>query len=404
MAYKFEDELRERAGRFVEALTEAGIEAAIVPGSFRDYTVKVSVSRSGHAFGHVNLYYSPKKDQFSLKAHELRDKTIVPDLQACWDLPSAPSTTGPAGGPVPTGYHIYVDGSCLDEDVGYGLVVLKDGQVIEEMHGPVEEDAVQGMRQVAGELRAVYEAIDWCRDHNVSEVSLFYDYEGIEKWATGEWRANKPATRAYAQAASEWPIVVHWHKVDSHAGNRWNELADQLAKRGASQQQPAAATQKERDPLSEAREKAGQFVEFLVQRGIAASFQGIVNDQFARVIIGSKQGYLDVYNTRGRPVSDAYIHGFRDPSLKDEVEGLWQEFFFGGGEKPPADDFLSRASYYYEILKPYCDCEFDFIDLARELHGACEQAGYPSVDTEAIRLDFGELEAIYFDLEGGRES
>ena len=83
---------------------------------------------------------------------------------------------------------------------------------------------------------------------------------------------------------------------------------------------------------------------------------------------------------------------------------MWQEFFFGSGEKPSRDDFLRNASYYYEILKPYRDCEFDFIDLARALHGACEQAGYPSIDTEAVRLDFGELEAIYFHLKGGRGS
>jgi len=285
----------------------------------------------------------------------------------------------------------------------YGLVVLKDGQFIDELYGPVEDEAVQGMRQVAGELRAVQEAIAWCREHSVAEVSLFYDYGGIEKWATGEWRANKPATRAYARAAGKWPVVVHWHKVESHTGNRWNDYADQLAKRGAMQHEPA--TQEERDPLSEAHDKASQFVEFLVQRGIAASFQGLVNDQFVRVVIGSKQGYLDAYNTRKRPVSDPYLHGFRDPSLKDEVESLWQEFFFGSrDEKPPRDDCLRKASYYYEILRPYRDCEFDFIDLARALHCACEQVGYPSIDAEAVRLDFGELEAIYFDLKGGRGS
>ena len=253
MAYKFEDELRDRAGRFVEALTEAGIEAAIVPGSFRDYTVKVSVSRSGRMFGHVNLYYSPKKDLFSLKTHELRDKAIVPNLQACWDRPTAPV-------PTPAGCQIYVDGSCLDKDVGYGLVVLKDGEVADELCGPVEKDAVQGMRQVAGELRAVQEAIAWCREHGVAKVSLFYDYEGIEKWATGEWRANKPATRAYARMAGEWPVVIHWHKVESHTGDRWNDHADQLAKRGAMHQR---AGQEEQDPLGEAREKASEFVELL---------------------------------------------------------------------------------------------------------------------------------------------
>jgi viroplasmin and RNaseH domain-containing protein len=401
MRYRHEGELRQRAERFIEALAQAGIEAAIIPGSFREYSVKVAISRRGHSFGPAIIYYRPKKDSFTMRTHELKDVSIAPELQACWDRPTAPV-------PAQTGYQVYVDGSCLDEDVGYGLVVLQDGEVVDELCGPVEEDAVQGMRQVAGELRAVQEAIAWCRERSVAEVSLFYDYEGIEKWATGEWRANKPATRAYARTAQDWPIVVHWHKVESHTGNRWNDHADQLAKRGAMQQragQDEQEGQEEQDPLSEARDKASQFVEFLVQRGVAASFQGLVNDQFVRVVIGSKQGFLDVYNTRKRPVSDPYLHGFRDPSLKDKVAGLWQEFFLGHREgQSPRDDFLGHASYCYEILRPYRDYEFDFIDLARALHGACEQVGYPSIDTEAVRLDFGELEAIYFYLKGGRGS
>jgi hypothetical protein len=233
---------------------------------------------------------------------------------------------------------------------------------------------------------------------------LFYDYKGIEKWATGEWRAKKPVTQAYAQESSEWSIVIHWHKVESHTGNRWNDYADQLAKRGAMQQRTDQDEQEAQDPLSEVREKAGEFVEFLMRRDVAASFQGVVNDQFSRVVIGTGQGYLDVYNTRKRLISDPYLHGFRDLSLKNEIESLWQEFFFGNEMSSSGDDFLREASYYYEILKPYHDCEFDFIDLARALCSACEKAGYSSIDTEAIRFDFEALEAIYSDLKGGIES
>lgn len=393
MQHRHEGELRQRAERFIAALNQAGIEGTIMPDSFREYSVKLAISRGGHPFGPAIIYYSPKKHSYTMRTHELKDTSIVPELQACWHRPTEPVSA-------PTGYQIYVDGSCLNEDIGYGLVVLQDGQIVDELCGPVQNEAVQGMRQVAGELQAVHHAIAWCQEHGVEEVSLFYDYEGIEKWATGEWKTHKPATRAYARAAQDWSIVVHWHKVESHTGNRWNNYADQLAKRGAMQLRAGQVEQEEQDALSEARKKACEFVEFLGQRDVPASFRGIVNDQFARVIVGSKQGYLDVYNTRKRPVSDPYLHGFRDPSLEDKVKSWWQKFFFGSGEGPPRDDFLGKASYYYEILKPYHDCEFDFIDLARALHGACEHAGYPSIDIEAIRLYFGELEAIYLDLKG----
>ncbi|MBE9478877.1 MAG: hypothetical protein IMY80_02845 [Chloroflexi bacterium] len=253
---------------------------------------------------------------------------------------------------------------------------------------------------MAGELRAVQEAIAWCREHSVAEVSLFYDYEGIEKWATGEWRANKPATRAYARMAQDWPIVVHWHKVESHTGNRWNDHADQLAKRGASQRQQVP--QDEQDHLDEVYDKTSGFVEFLVQRGIASSFRGLINNQFARVIIGSKQGIFDVYNSRKRPISDPYAHSFQDPSLKSQIEGLWQEFLYGSkeDESPEGGDLLRQASYYYEILKPYRECEFDFVDLAEAVHKVCIEIGCPANDVETTRYDFAQLERLYVSLKG----
>ena len=58
------------------------------------------------------------------------------------------------------GYHIYVDGSKLNGSVGYGIVILKDGIVVEEMHDTVPECDVQGTNQVAGELYAVRRAIE----------------------------------------------------------------------------------------------------------------------------------------------------------------------------------------------------------------------------------------------------
>jgi len=398
MRYKYEDELRQRAERFIEHLARAGIKGAIIPASFREYSVKVAISRKSRYFGPAIVYYSPKKDIFTMRTRELKDDSITPELHTCWDRSSPAGRTDTMPQTVPTGYQIYVDGSCLDEAVGYGLVVLKNGQVVDEMYGSVNEEAVQGTRQVAGELRAAQEAISWCQTHNVPEVSLFYDYEGIEKWATGEWRANKPATRAYAQAAQEWPVVVHWHKVDSHTGNRWNDYADQLAKRGASQQVP----QEEQDPLDKVYDKTSGFVEFLVQRGIVSSFRGLINNQFVRVIIGSKQGIFDVYNSRKRPISDPYAHSFRDQSLKNQIKGLWQEFLYGSKENefPKDGDLLRQALYYYEILKPYRECEFDFVDLAEAVHKVCIEIGCPANGVETTRYDFAQLERLYVSLKG----
>lgn len=394
MAYKCEDKLRKRADRFIKVLRQHNIQGRIVPNSFRDYMVKVSVIRSGHVFGNVNLYYSPKKDRFTLRTYELEDKSIVPDLETCWHYPSSLGASAEVSNR--NRYHIYVDGSCFGGPVGYGLVILKDDRVVDELWGTVEDDALQGMHQVGGELQAMYEAIAWCQVHDVERISLFYDYEGIEKWATGKWRAKNTGTRAYAKAAQAWGVEIDWQKVASHSGDRWNDKADELAKRGAQ-----SDTSESCDPLQEAQEKVEVFIDVLNEEGIRASLAGVYNNQYVRIDI-APQGFFDVYNTSGRSLSDPYLHEFNDQSLQRRVKRLWRIFLSGGeeGKKRTSsiNDVLEEITYLYKTLKPYRNCQFDFIDLARAIEKACECTRCPISDVGEMRYDFDKLEEIYLNL------
>ena len=135
---------------------------------------------------------------------------------------------------------------------------------------------------------------------------------------------------------------------------------------------------------------------------MAASCAGILNNQFARVSIGYKEGYCDIYNTRKRSVSEPHLYGFRDAALQAQVGDLWREFYAGDKTVPPKPRGpLAEATYYYQILKPYADCEFDFHALALALNLVARRMGRQGVDAEADRYDFGKLEATYTDLEGG---
>ena len=62
--------------------------------------------------------------------------------------------------------------------------------------------------------------------------ALLYDYEVVEKWVTGVWRAKTPLTRKYAVHMQEAgkKIQISFCKVAAHTGNHYNEEADQLAK------------------------------------------------------------------------------------------------------------------------------------------------------------------------------
>jgi ribonuclease HI len=329
MGYLFEDKLRARASAFVAALERDGISGAIIADSFRDYTVKVAVSLGGRDYGNVNLYFSPKANAFSLKTNELKNQPLVARLEACWrDEPNA--SEAPA-----RGWQLYVDGSHINGATGYGVVILKDGAVVAERCGPVEAAEVNGTRQVAGELRAVEEGLAWCRQNNVGEIEIFYDYYGVEKWATGAWKANQPMTQAYGRLVRQSGVRVGWRKVAAHTGNRWNDRADALAKQGALAQlaRPDAATdpnQAATDPLViELLNKKDRFIDFLMVKGIDAAFDRLYNDQFARLLILDEDekslGFFDLYHTRRKPFSP-YLHGFKDKELKARLETLWREF------------------------------------------------------------------------------
>jgi ribonuclease HI len=137
--------------------------------------------------------------------------------------------------PISKGGHLvaYVDGSYEQSRHAYSygcVLVFEDGVV--KLNGKGDNEEYVGMRNVAGEILGSEEAIRWAVDNGYQEITIYYDYEGIEKWATGEWKAGKTGTIAYKEFIEEREkeIVIHFEKVAAHTGVEYNELADQLAK------------------------------------------------------------------------------------------------------------------------------------------------------------------------------
>lgn len=127
----------------------------------------------------------------------------------------------------------FVDGSFSKEQkrYSYGCVIDYAGQR-QEFCGAGCEEAYLGMNNVAGEILGSMQAIRWAMEHQVKRIHIFYDYAGIEKWANGEWKANKVGTQEYQAfvAKSREQIEIVFTKVMAHTGVELNERADQLAK------------------------------------------------------------------------------------------------------------------------------------------------------------------------------
>lgn len=129
----------------------------------------------------------------------------------------------------------YVDGSynIKTKVYGYGCVLIDNQKVIKEISdtGSNEEDA--SMRNVAGEIQGSLRAIEYAIAHNYPAIYIYYDYEGIQRWATGEWKANKRGTQEYVSLINKYKekIDINFIKVLAHSGDKYNDEADLLAKK-----------------------------------------------------------------------------------------------------------------------------------------------------------------------------
>lgn len=128
----------------------------------------------------------------------------------------------------------YVDGSfdASQKKYGSGGVLIKNGKVIDSFSKEGKNLDSVSMRNVAGEIEASMYAMQYCVDNAYSKLVLYFDYNGIEKWCTGEWKANKKGTKNYKKFYDEISdkLEVKFVKVKAHTGIEYNEMADKLAK------------------------------------------------------------------------------------------------------------------------------------------------------------------------------
>lgn len=228
MNYLCQDKTIAKAEAFSDYLNKSDYQTVLDIDATRDYVAKIDIHVAYQYIGKINVYYSPKKKTYKLSCQELKIASYKEEFLEKWQnfihQAEPPSKNGIISA--------YVDGSFLNKVIGYGAVILDGDSILHQISGKMDSK-YEEHHQIAGELKAAVESVSWAKNNGINDLHIYYDYKGIEMWARGKWKANKELTKSYQAYMLKQSLNLHFHKVAAHSGNKWNEIADKLAKDGS---------------------------------------------------------------------------------------------------------------------------------------------------------------------------
>lgn len=132
----------------------------------------------------------------------------------------------------------YTDGSYdkKTKRCSYGVVLinksLNNGEPFDKVYMAIDNPKYCNMRNVGGEILGAEYAIKYARDHGYKQLDLYHDYSGIKEWGTDKWKANNECTEAYKELCKSISdsLKINFHQIKGHSNDKYNDLADLLAK------------------------------------------------------------------------------------------------------------------------------------------------------------------------------
>ena len=136
---------------------------------------------------------------------------------------------------------IYTDGSCIGNPGvgGWGAIIIMDGKKI-KIKGN-KTNTTNNQMELIAPIKALKKI------PNNSAVQIFTDSkyvkmgitEWIKKWSQNDWKTSSKQKVKNIELWKELNDIskkhkIEWHWVKAHAGDAFNEEADELAKKAAS--------------------------------------------------------------------------------------------------------------------------------------------------------------------------
>lgn len=130
----------------------------------------------------------------------------------------------------------YIDGSYSKEQTteyyGSGAILIHSNK--QQEHYSIRGKEGIELTNVAGELKAAQFCFDKAIEYGYKKLIMYYDYVGIENWATNKWSAKNIHTKNYKNYYDnniKNKLKVEFVKVKSHSKLLFNDTADYLAKK-----------------------------------------------------------------------------------------------------------------------------------------------------------------------------
>ena len=223
-----------------------GVKKGLVPGVYTSWDeCKAQVDgfsgaeyKSFKTEEEANDYVNVEKDNIEKESSEKETAQALIDMGICYTTVPETETKENIKPAVSKDDDLikpyaFVDGSFNPDTGVYGYGgYLFDGTTKYPLQGYGNSPELASMRNVAGELEGSIAAVRKAEELGIREMTIFYDYQGIEKWATGQWKTNKDSTKAYAEfmKPENRSVGLSFVHTKGHSGIEGNEIADVMAK------------------------------------------------------------------------------------------------------------------------------------------------------------------------------
>lgn len=122
---------------------------------------------------------------------------------------------------------VYVGGSSKEGVISFGVVIVEKDNITQ-----YRGRTTGSLGNISGEISAVLFSLHTLVEKGITEANIKYNFEGIYKWLSGEWKAKSDEALEYASFVNDFSIRnklnLYYSSASSNDGNK--KTAVKLAK------------------------------------------------------------------------------------------------------------------------------------------------------------------------------